>query len=60
MVALLSSPIKVGIGVCKNLGRGLAIVVGSRVEVSGGVGSSCIRSAGSSFGLICTTSIRAG
>ena len=52
-----SSPVKIEIGVCRNLGRGLAIVVGSGAEASGGVGSSRIRSTGSSFCPICNMSI---
>ena len=43
---------KVGIGVCRNLGRGLAVVANSGVEASGGVSSSRIHSIGSSFGLV--------
>ena len=54
-----SSLMKVGMGVCRNLGMDLAIVVGSGVKASGGVGSSCIRSAVPFSGPICTVSIQA-
>ena len=59
MVTLSNSPVKVGMGVRRNLGRGLVTVVGFGVEASGDVGSSRIRSTGCSSGLICTTSIQA-
>ena len=60
IIALSSSLLKVGMGVCRNIGIGRDIVVGSGVEASGGVNSSCIRSALPSSGHVCITSIQAG
>ena len=60
VVALLNSPVKVRIGICRNLGRGLVVMVGFGVEASGGVGSSRIQSAGFSPSLVYTTSIQVG
>ena len=60
MVARSSSLMKVGMGVCRNLGMDLAITVGSGVEASGGVGSSRIRSTVPSSRPISTVSIQAG
>ena len=54
VVILSSLLVKVGMGVCRNLERGLVTVVGSGVEASNGVGSSRICSAGCSSGPVCT------
>ena len=47
VVALSSLLMKVEMGVCKNLGMGLAIVVDFGVNVSSGIGNSRIHSTGS-------------
>ena len=60
MVALSSLLMKAGMDVYRNLGKDLAIVVGSGILTSGGVGSSHIRSVVSSSGPVYTVSIRAG
>ena len=58
VVILSSLLMKVGRCVCRSLG--MKNVIDSGVEPSGGVGSSRIRSAVGSSGLVCTMSIRAG
>ena len=60
MVARSSSLMKERMGVCRNLGMGLDITVGSRVEASDSVSSSCIRSIVLSSNPVYIVSIQAG
>ena len=58
LVIFSSSLMKEGRSVVRGLG--MKKVIGSGVDPSGGVGSSCIRSIVGSSDLVCTTSIRVG